>query len=350
MGDLLSQEQIDNLLKQNGDGGFEGDDIDTGFDEPADVSSGSDFNSLQEAFSLFNENVNSVISQVLNREVTFSVSQCENTNQETLQGNVTAPLLSLTIPFEEGVTGKLFIIISTKDVAIFSDLMMMGDGTSEYKDEHNDAIGELFNQIMGSYTTALGERCDGSISTGAIEVKEFDFDNPPFPFDDTDMLIEDVTISEIGDTHINIVVDRELSGQLSGKFKEPGGADAGGEQLSGIDMGELGELGDFDNEDSEPSADLGSAPSEVVDKNVDMLLDVELDVYIELGSTNLSIKRILELAPGSIVELERMAGEPVDLMVNNKVIAKGEVVVVDENFGIRIVSLVSTEERIKSLK
>jgi flagellar motor switch protein FliN/FliY len=69
-----------------------------------------------------------------------------------------------------------------------------------------------------------------------------------------------------------------------------------------------------------------------------------------LGRTNLSIKRVLELAPGSIVELDRMAGEPVDLLVNDKVVAKGEVVVVDENFGIRIVSLVSAEDRIKSLR
>ena len=85
-------------------------------------------------------------------------------------------------------------------------------------------------------------------------------------------------------------------------------------------------------------------------ENVDMLLDIELDVTIELGRTDLSIKRILEMGPGSIVELNRMAGEPVDLLVNNKVVAKGEVVVVDENFGIRIVSLVSPEERIKSLR
>ncbi|GBU26104.1 hypothetical protein R83H12_02790 [Fibrobacteria bacterium R8-3-H12] len=85
-------------------------------------------------------------------------------------------------------------------------------------------------------------------------------------------------------------------------------------------------------------------------ENIDLLLDVELDINIELGKSELSIKRILELAPGSIVELDKMAGEPVDLIVNNKVVAKGEVVVVDENFGIRIVSLLSAEDRVKSLK
>lgn len=100
----------------------------------------------------------------------------------------------------------------------------------------------------------------------------------------------------------------------------------------------------------ETSLSSNSLRSGASHENIGMLLDVELDVFIELGRTNLSIKRVLELAPGSIVELDRMAGEPVDLLVNDKVVAKGEVVVVDENFGIRIVSLVSAEDRIKSLR
>ena len=83
---------------------------------------------------------------------------------------------------------------------------------------------------------------------------------------------------------------------------------------------------------------------------LDMLLDVPLNMTIELGRTQMSIRRILEMGPGSIIELDRFAGEPVDLLVNNKVVARGEVVVVDENFGIRIVSLVTPEERIKFLK
>jgi flagellar motor switch protein FliN len=84
--------------------------------------------------------------------------------------------------------------------------------------------------------------------------------------------------------------------------------------------------------------------------NIQMLLDINLNVTIELGRTRLSIRKILELGPGSIIELDRLAGEPVDLLVNDKVVAKGEVVVVDEYFGIRIISLVSPEERIKQLR
>ncbi|MBU1318121.1 MAG: flagellar motor switch protein FliN [candidate division Zixibacteria bacterium] len=84
-------------------------------------------------------------------------------------------------------------------------------------------------------------------------------------------------------------------------------------------------------------------------QNLDMLLDVDLPVSIELGRTTMSIQEILNLSPGSVVELDKLAGEPVDLLVNNKAVAKGEVVVIDENFGLRVTSLISTDERLKSL-
>jgi flagellar motor switch protein FliN/FliY len=81
------------------------------------------------------------------------------------------------------------------------------------------------------------------------------------------------------------------------------------------------------------------------DPSVQRLLDVPIEVTIELGQTELSIRRILEIGPGSIIELDRMAGEPVDLVVNDKVIAHGEVVVIEENFGIRITQLVTPDQR-----
>ncbi len=84
-------------------------------------------------------------------------------------------------------------------------------------------------------------------------------------------------------------------------------------------------------------------------KNIDMLLDVNLPIAIELGRTKMSISDILALGPGSIVELAKLAGEPVDLLVNQRVVAKGEVVVIDENFGVRITQLLTPEERLKAL-
>jgi flagellar motor switch protein FliN/FliY len=84
-------------------------------------------------------------------------------------------------------------------------------------------------------------------------------------------------------------------------------------------------------------------------RNIDLLMDVDLPVAIELGRTKMAIQEILALGPGSVVELNKLAGEPVDLLVNNKVVAKGEVVVIDENFGLRITQLVTPEERLKAL-
>jgi flagellar motor switch protein FliN/FliY len=84
-------------------------------------------------------------------------------------------------------------------------------------------------------------------------------------------------------------------------------------------------------------------------QNIDMLLDVNLPVSIELGRTKMSIADILSLGPGSVVELNKLAGEPVDLLVNYKVVARGEVVVIDENFGVRITNLISPAERLKAL-
>jgi len=85
-------------------------------------------------------------------------------------------------------------------------------------------------------------------------------------------------------------------------------------------------------------------------KNLDMLMDVSLPIAIELGRTTMAIEHILNLGPGSVVELDKLAGEPVDLFVNNKLLAKGEVVVIDENFGVRITSMISRPDRIRTLQ
>ncbi len=85
-------------------------------------------------------------------------------------------------------------------------------------------------------------------------------------------------------------------------------------------------------------------------RNIDLLMDVDLPVSIELGRTRMNISDILSLGPGSVVELDKLVGEPVDLLVNQKTVARGEVVVVEENFGLRITELVSAEERIRNLE
>ncbi len=83
---------------------------------------------------------------------------------------------------------------------------------------------------------------------------------------------------------------------------------------------------------------------------IDLLLDVPLRVSVVLGRATLSIRDVLNLGQGSVVELDKMAGEPVDIVANDKLIAHGEVVVVDENFGVRVTDIVTVEKRLNSLR
>jgi len=86
------------------------------------------------------------------------------------------------------------------------------------------------------------------------------------------------------------------------------------------------------------------------DDKLEFLKDLQLNVYIELGRTKMQIKDILELERGYVIELEKLASEPVDVFVNNKKIAEGEVVVIDKHFGIRITNLLDAQDRLKGIK
>jgi flagellar motor switch protein FliN/FliY len=85
-------------------------------------------------------------------------------------------------------------------------------------------------------------------------------------------------------------------------------------------------------------------------RRLELLLDVPLDLSVELGRTRMSIQDLLSLGPGSVVELDKIAGEPLDILVNNRLVARGEVVVVNDKFGVRITDIVSPSERIAKLR
>jgi flagellar motor switch protein FliN len=94
----------------------------------------------------------------------------------------------------------------------------------------------------------------------------------------------------------------------------------------------------------------GGGYAQTDETNLNLLLDIPLKVTVELGRTKKQIKEILELSQGSIIELDKLAGEPVDILVNNKLIAKGEVVVIDENFGVRVTDIVSQWDRVQKIQ
>jgi len=129
--------------------------------------------------------------------------------------------------------------------------------------------------------------------------------------------------------------------------------DALDEQASGeadADWGDaLNEQADAEAASFDPISDLtgNSSNSEL---NLDVILDVPVTVSMEVGSTKISIRNLLQLNQGSVIELDRLAGEPMDVLVNKTLIARGEVVVVNDKFGLRLTDIISPAERVRKLK
>lgn len=205
-------------------------------------------------------------------------------------------------------------------------------------DEHipDGSLDEELPEDLGADDSAggtggeLGEEADAMPDGGDIAVGEADAEA------EFDKVVNEGDVAE----------DDAEAAMLKMLEEEGGDMDVGGDEfpdLSGVQM-EQPQANPVEFQQLSPSSGHSSSS-----RNIDMLLDVKMPISIELGRTEMPISDLLALGPGSVVELNKLAGEPVDLLVNNVVIAKGEVVVVDENFGVRVTLLMSPEERLKSM-
>ena len=136
----------------------------------------------------------------------------------------------------------------------------------------------------------------------------------------------------------NPIDDQALADEWAAALEEQG--------PDGIDPDDImaAELENFEGQGSAPSFE--AAPGS---PNIDVILDIPVTLAMEVGSTNITIRNLLQLNQGSVIELDRLAGEPLDVLVNGTLIAHGEVVVVNEKFGIRLTDVISPQERIKKL-
>ena len=350
--DMLSQDDIDNLITNAPAG------------SPAAAAGGGvNLEALKKPLSLISEQISTVLLTVLGKEISVSIVKLGPADAGKLTAQFGADSVLIRVDVFQKVTGSLYFAYSKKDVAVLADLMMMGDGSAPYEEDHKDAIVELTNQILGAVTSTFGTTYEAQVNVSTPVIEDFKADAAGLnPADcvavDLIMKVEDIREIKFAIIMPNSTASDlcELSGKSAGQAgtAAPAGGPTSGEggDGAGFDFGDVGgaPLQNFAQPSGKLANDRSAQFSSTGNPQMDMLLDVTLQVAIELGRTEMSIKKILELGPGSIIELNRMAGEPVDLLVNDKVIAKGEVVVVDENFGIRIVKLISPEERLKNLK
>jgi flagellar motor switch protein FliN/FliY len=356
---ILSQDEID-LLTKNLLGSGGGSATEAPSAAPAPVENTAE--AARQFFKIICEQASSVVTAVLSRAVDFQLQWLVAGENSVIPDELGSQSLCVDVSVKKDFVGKMSFVISKQEVATLSDLMLMGSGHTDYTEEHKDAICEIINQITGSCITIMDSQLHLSIDFGQGSVSDF---SGKSDFKGGAVATVLIKVEEFPDQKILIVLDDSLLSGIRSRTTSKASSVSADTSLASLGLSTSPSMPSHVSSAGGAIAGGGApvamppvfAPQQASgafgstgNKALDLLMDIELPIVIELGRSQMSLKRILELGPGAIVEMDRLAGEPVDILINGKVVARGEVVVVDENFGVRIISLVSPEERLKLLR
>ena len=377
---LLRQEEIDALLQQYAPGETGVRDLTT---EEKDA--------LGEIGNISMGSAATALSALLGRRVTITSPRVETTTREALFTQFTVPYLAVEVNFTEGLAGTNLLIVREADAQIIADIMMGGDGTNQtgtLDEMQMSAAAEAMNQMIGAAATAMANIFGRTVAISPPQARVFrnpaEAANEILSLDDPVVAVSfRMTIEGLVDTTImqvmSLVTAREEAGLLLQMANAAGGsepaaaAEAAPETAPAEERPPAGGAGGgaggrSAGEKVVPLARPRETPKEaptigpppwaaaepglglVDEEKLRLLLDIPLKVTVVLGRTRRPIKEVLEMAPGSIVELDALADEPVEVLVNGVPVARGEVVVVNENFGVRITSILSPAERVQCLR
>ncbi len=362
----LSQDEIDALLQGSGDMDFD--------DAPAEGASLSD----QEK-SAFGEIINGVVdsqasnfSMLISKNVEMRNPSIDLVAADELKQSLADQTVRIAVNYSEGVTGEHLYLLNP-DTAVSIASMMMGQEGVELDDAAVSALQEALSQLNGPVTTAIGDAVGNTVMTATPEGSVDDSASTELPDGEFVLLRYPMTIEGEEQKELLEVfalpLVKEILNQSGTQAPQPApqapqpqqaapqaqqNAFGGGQQQAqgmsgGMNMGGMmgQQMGPNVQSVQFPNLSGGVEPSE--QGNISLLMDVYMEMTVELGRTKKLIKEILGMGEGTIIELDKLAGEPVDILVNHKLIAKGEVVVIDENFGVRVTEIVSTMERINNM-
>lgn len=377
--DMLSQEEIDALLSETEESSFP----EQSEREPVigDYLSLIEQDAIGEIGNISFGNSATALSALLRQKVKITTPHVSMVLKNKLEEEFPIPYVAVEVKYTSGFKGTNLLVINFNDAAVIADLMLGGDGRnpSETLDDLRlSAVQEAMNQMIGSAATSMSTIFNKrvNISPPSITIMDLPRGEGEEKIPDAEELIKvsfRLIVGELIDSHIMLLLPIYFAKEIASSLLEPGGGLISSDDLVPDEpMRTAGE--DLDGEmpqsakqepvsvsapagEDEPKvqpavfSDFEDEPAfEAEPRNLSILLDVPLQVTVQLGQTTRSIKDILELTKGSIIELDKLAGEPVDILVNNHLIAKGEVVVIDENFGVRVTEIISQKERIKNLK
>lgn len=353
--DFLSQEELDALLGQL-----------TSEESLTDIEK----DMIGEVGNIILGSGATALSSILGRKVDISTPEVEVKTLKDLRSEVSGEKVTVIIHFEGAVEGLNALVLEKKTAAEIADIMMGGLGKVE-SDELDEmklsAVGEAMNQMMGSAATSLSDMIKKSVNITPPTIEILNFDNAETKFppigEDADkvakvnftMSIEDLEPAKFF-LAMPIPFVKKMYEMIFGKTeKQTATSQTQKTPTQSVPSPSIPKEKTAVAAKPVQFEDFGKVPSaqeqtQVIDERLQLLFDIPLNVTVELGRTKLSLKEIMELGVGSLIELDKLTGEPVDVYVNNKLIAHGEVVVIDENFGVRITEIVSPKERLYGLK
>lgn len=370
---FLSQEEIDSLL--NGGGS-------------SDKIIGNDLTEIEkdllgEIGNISMGSASTALYQIIGQSVNITTPAVSMTTLGEIKKNFDTPNVVLDVEYISGIVGRNILIIKTKDAAVISSLMMGGDGTVEedkiLSDLELSAVSEAMNQMIGSSATSMATMFAREVNISPPSCKiwsdERDILTDKIPEDEEIVRVSfKMTIGNLVDSNIMQILPLKIAkkivsimtGNEEEDKEEKINTETIVERKNDVIEKEIINKNTSYNDTRLSSGNINVEKVQVheasfgkleesknkseVPNNIDLILDVPLEISVVLGRTKKSIKDILSLGTGSLIELEKLAEEPVEILVNGKNIAYGEVVVVDENFGVRITSIASSSDRIKSLK
>ena len=399
MGDMLSQAEIDALL--NGTSL----DSSTGSESSTDDLNTQEIDALGEIGNISMGTSATTLFTLLNQKVMITTPQVTISNWDQISKDYSTSFVAVKVEYTNGLIGSNLLIMKDRDVKVITDLMMGGDGsnTSEsLSDLHLSAISEAMNQMVGSSATSMSSMFDKRIDISPPKAFLFDIENirQNILINDSDKIVKisfKMIVGNLIDSEIMQILPISFAKKLvenllnidtgSGTFelpispKQPPPAPVQNHRQiaepppmppiysqpqpppqqqppQSYQMNYSYEQppawGNNDIRQNREPVNVQPVHFQNFDesrivlerKNISLIMDVPLQVTVELGRTQKLIKDILEFGPGSIIELDKLAGEPVDIMVNGKAIAKGEVVVIDESFGVRITDIIHPSKRL----
>lgn len=396
--DMLSQDEINALLNgmDSDEGGQSGSD---GDGEIKQSLSDNEKDALGEIANISMGTAATTLSTLVNQKVVITTPVVSYGTLTKLSSLYDRPCVFISLSYTVGLDGNNVLILKESDVKVITDLMMGGDGTNtsdELSELHLSAIGEAMNQMMGSAATSLSSMLERKVDISPPKASLIDLNDSIVESELSDFLEDEFVIvsfrMEIGDLVDSQIMQlypfdfaRSLYKKFSGESEEasapapaptpqaapqqaPQAAASQPQQPMMQPQQQMAQpmmqpqqmqpqmmaqpqmgyqmpymqpvMGDINVQPAQFQPFNPGINPLAQTENIDLIMDVPLEVTVELGRTNKSIKEILDFSPGTIIELNKLAGEPVDVLVNGKFVAKGEVVVIEENFGIRVTEVV----------